>query len=547
MKKLLFLTTLFSLTLSAETVYVESPTDTDSDGIPDRIYVSISRPSTPEKLPTIMEMSPYSMGSNNVAFHNVDSTYLPQDELLKMLEGDFSGQKKNKFNAPEVLLPEDSFKYATVSAHSLGTGKSTGCPTIGDEAEILAAKAVIDWLNGKGRAWDSRGDEVQATWSNGNVGMKGVSYNGTLPIMVASSGVQGLKAIVPIAAISNWYDYYRANGLVVGPGGYIGEDADVLGYFVVRSGHCKSQMEQLTKDMGREHGDYSPFWSARNHLLNVKKIKAATLIVHGQSDWNVKQRHAIKLWEGLEGVAPRRMILHRGGHSAGSAFDVNRKINQWFAHFLADEENGITSGPQVEVENMDGSLSVQKAWPHEKAIKEKLYFASQNTLTSEAASSEVLSFVDQGKTKKLEELTESPTEMRKDRLSFISEPLSSSRLFTGTPKVKLRLAIKNRRAANITVAIVHHDRFGKRRIITRGWADPQNSKSFEKGEKLVPGKFYDLSFELEPKQMKLEKGSQISVLIASTDFDYTLRPAPGTEIEVETGDQSFIEVEMTRD
>ena len=37
---------------------------------------------------------------------------------------------------------------------------------------------------------------------------------------------------MPIAAISSWYDYYRANGGCVAPGGYQGEDADVLAQYV---------------------------------------------------------------------------------------------------------------------------------------------------------------------------------------------------------------------------------------------------------------------------------------------------------------------------
>lgn len=56
--------------------------------------------------------------------------------------------------------------------------------------------------------------------------MTGASYNGTLPNAVATTGVEGLKTIIPIAAISSWYDYYRANGAVVAPGGYQGEDTD---------------------------------------------------------------------------------------------------------------------------------------------------------------------------------------------------------------------------------------------------------------------------------------------------------------------------------
>ena len=49
--------------------------------------------------------------------------------------------------------------------------------------------------------------------------MMGTSYNGTIPEEVATTGVKGLEAIVPISAISDWYDYYRANGMVRAPGG----------------------------------------------------------------------------------------------------------------------------------------------------------------------------------------------------------------------------------------------------------------------------------------------------------------------------------------
>jgi Pyruvate/2-oxoacid:ferredoxin oxidoreductase delta subunit/esterase/lipase len=217
----------------------------------------------------------------------------------------------------------DSSRYAQIRAHSVGTGKSTGCPSVGDHTETEAAKSVIDWLNGRARAFSESGLEVKADWSNGKVGMIGTSYDGTLPIMVATTGVEGLKAIVPIAAISNWYDYYRSNGLVVNPGGYIGEDADVLGYYIVRRGACKSQLAHITQTMGREHGDFHQFWQERDHLSQVKNIKAATFIIHGQSDWNVKQKHAIQLWEALPTGVSRRMFLHRGGHGSTSQFGLN--------------------------------------------------------------------------------------------------------------------------------------------------------------------------------------------------------------------------------
>ena len=118
---------------------------------------------------------------------------------------------------------------------------SNGCPDVGGRGETLGTKAVIDWLNGRAPGFDAAGDRVTADWTTGDVGMTGVSYNGTLPNQVATTGVEGLKTIVPVSAISSWYDYYRANGLVVAPHSntngvgdneYLGEDTDVLGDFI---------------------------------------------------------------------------------------------------------------------------------------------------------------------------------------------------------------------------------------------------------------------------------------------------------------------------
>ena len=524
----------------SEVVYVESPTDTDGDGLPDRIYVSINRPETTKKLSTIFRISPYALGGTDAPMHNVDMDLLPQDGLKSLVRS----MKKSFGVATEG--PRVAPRYAEIKAHSLGTGYSTGCPTVGDKEETLAAKAVIDWLNGRARAFYADGKEASASWANGNVGMTGVSYDGTLPIMVATTGVEGLKAIIPVAAISNWYDYYRANGLVVNPGGYIGEDADILGKFIVRKGACKNEIIRITETQGRENGDFTPFWQERNHLADAKNIKAATFIIHGQSDWNVKQRHAIQLWEALEGVAPRRMFLHRGGHSSTNAHNVPKKVQAWFDHFLEGEDNGITDGPQVEVELSNGTLMVQEEWPSEETQVERLYFGSESSLSRSHGKSESLKIIDSGKTQKLETLVQSPAERNDGRVIFLSEASQNNRVLSGTAKVSLNLSVLNRKAANITVAIVAYDPRGRGTIITRGWADPQNHRDFTRGENLVPGKKYQLTFDLEPKQYVLPAGHQLGVILASTDYEYTLRPAAGTEIQFNLGKNSFIDLNLSR-
>ena len=97
--------------------------------------------------------------------------------------------------------------YAVVGVDIVGTGRSTGCGDVGGKDEIDSVVAVIDWLNGRNTAHTADGADVEATWSSGAVGMIGKSYDGTLANGVAATGVKGLKTIVPISAISSWYDY----------------------------------------------------------------------------------------------------------------------------------------------------------------------------------------------------------------------------------------------------------------------------------------------------------------------------------------------------
>ena len=99
--------------------------------------------------------------------------------------------------------------------------------------------------------------------------MIGTSYNGTLPNAVASTGVEGLEAIVPISAISSWYDYYRSDGMVRAPGGFQGEDADVLAEYVYTREDreiCRPVIDSLVRDQDRVTGDHSKFWADRDYL-----------------------------------------------------------------------------------------------------------------------------------------------------------------------------------------------------------------------------------------------------------------------------------------
>ena len=131
---------------------------------------------------------------------------------------------------------------------------------------------------------------------------------GTLATAVATTGVRGLETVISEAAISDWYQYYRDNGLVIAPGGFPGEDMDVLAELVYSrmldsADWHRTKMQwhgfqhATAEHMDRTTGDYNTYWDARNYLNNVPNIQADIVMVHGLNDWNVKPRQVFRLWQ----------------------------------------------------------------------------------------------------------------------------------------------------------------------------------------------------------------------------------------------------------
>jgi X-Pro dipeptidyl-peptidase len=70
-------------------------------------------------------------------------------------------------------------------------------------------------------------------------------------------------------------------------------------------------------------------------------------------------------------------------------------------------------------------------------------------------------------------------------------------------------------------------------IITRGWADPQNARSLRTSEPLVPGRPVTVTFDLEPDDQVIPAGKRIGLLVLASDREFTLWPAPGTQLTVD--------------
>lgn len=536
-------------------LWVETSFDSDGDGRLDRMHVAVTRPAQTEteglKLPVVYESSPYYAG----VAPDVEGLFWDVKHEL--------GEIGKKRVSPEVtrtgerpIISDSQIKtwvprgYIVVHSSSPGTGLSDGAPTVGGENESLAPKAVIDWLCGRAKGYSERkgNEEVKAYWSTGKVGMTGTSYNGTLPLAAATTGVEGLEAIIPIAPNTSYYHYYRANGLVRSPAGYLGEDIDVLYDFIHSGDESKrARNNRLIRDtemkngMDRRTGDYNDFWAGRDYLNAMGNMKAALLMSHGFNDWNVMPLHSYRIYRAAREMGlPVQIYYHQDGHGGPPPIQL---MNRWFTRYLHGVENGVEDGPKAwivrELDQQDQPTAYAD-YPNPEAVDVTLYLKKG---APERGDLSIKKTENQGTETLADNYSFSGSslgqaEITNHRLMYLTSPLLEDIHISGTSKITIKLS-SSKPAANLSVWLVSLPWSVAKNakitdnIITRGWADPQNHSSVSESEPLVPGSFYTLSFDLEPDDQVIPKDQQIGLMIFSSDREFTLWPHPGTELTVD--------------
>jgi X-Pro dipeptidyl-peptidase len=542
-------------------LWVETTFNTDGDDKLDRMHVSVTRPKQTDteglKLPVIYVTSPYFAGvAPDVAgiMWNVEHE-LGEPSKVERVHPEVTRLGERPIISNSHLMKWVPRGYIVVHSSSPGTGLSQGAPTVGGDNESLAPKAVIDWLNGRAKGYTTPdGDEtVEATWTTGKVGMTGTSYNGTLPLAAATTGVEGLEAIIPIAPNTSYYHYYRSHGLVRSPGGYLGEDIDVLYDFIHSGDESKRPYNnkmvrdtEMANGMDRLTGDYNDFWAGRDYLNKMKDMKAALLMSHGFNDWNVMPEHSYRIYKQAkeQGLATQ-VYYHQNGHGGPPPMTM---MNRWFTRYLHGIENGVENDAEawiVRENDKQENPTAYDAYPNSNAKPVTLH------LNKGGNNSGMLS-IEKNKNQGKENLVDDYNISGKEHAQA---DYSSSRLLYVTPTLKKDLHLSgessisigvssNKPAANLSVWLVslpwnEESKLITDNIITRGWADPQNHKSIIESQPMKPGEFYYLDFTLQPDDQIIREGQQIGLIIFSSDKEFTLHPKPGTELTVNLDNTSL--------
>jgi X-Pro dipeptidyl-peptidase len=526
-------------------LYIESEIDSDLDGKKDLVHADVSRVQETDtaslKVPVVLEVSPYYAGTAPVANnwgvdHEIGD---PPDSRLPAVATARPPTTTISTAQESTWVPRG---FAVMHAESVGSGQSEGCPTSGGRNETLGAKAVIDWINGrvKGYTATDRLTELTAYWATGSVGMIGTSYNGTIPNAVATTGVPGLDAIIPVSAISNWYDYYRANGMVRAPGGFQGEDLDVLAEYVysrLDRDICKPIIADVTANLHRDTGDSSAFWEERNYMTDIDNVHAAVLMAHGNNDWNVMTKNMAQFYNAIKarGV-PHQLYLHQGGHGGQPTLKL---MNRWFTRYLWKVQNGVENDPKawiVREGDTTANPTPYAEWPDPSMAYANMNFTgnapARGELTFRAGESVIETLTDDAS---ISATTLANAASSPNRLAFITEPLLSPVRVSGTPLVSLNVAFSKPKD-NLTAILFSLATNGTgATIISRGWMDPENRSSILATTPLTVGQPYQLDFDMQPKDSVVAAGRRVGIMVISSDNEYTVRPAAGTQLNLNVG------------
>ena len=404
-------------------VYVESDYDMDGDGKRDLVKAFIQVPRSAVegsyKAATLYEARPYCAGVQADGYDHMkeveskeyrkfdfadldkevparipEGTINAMDLALKADPADWYYPDKGNNNSM-VYENLDNFNYylvrgfAVVVSAGFGALGSDGFNYVGSEYERDAFKFVVEWLHGDRVAYADREGKIQtkADWSNGNVAMTGRSYAGTMPFAVATTGVEGLKTIVPVAGIADWYTQQNMQGAQR----YWPKEMlnSFLAYFCSSRYNDETLSEKQLDDIAAFHHelslqqlkcgfDYDPeFWGAGNYRLHADQIKCSALIVHGFNDENVSTKQFEMMHTAFEQAGQTvKLLLHQGPHITPTMPNKNYGIlidgkfyddivNEWISHYLYGVENSAEEMPEVLAQtNYD-----QKKWETESAWK----------------------------------------------------------------------------------------------------------------------------------------------------------------------------------
>ena len=495
------------------------------------LRADVFRPIAEGRYPVILSYGPYAKG---LAFQD---GYPSAWQRMADRHPDVSAGSSNLYQSWEVVDPEKwvPHDYACVRVDSRGCGCSPGFIDHFSPRETKDFYDCIEWA-------------AAQTWSNGKVGLNGISYYGINQWHVASLQPPHLAAMCIWEGAADWYrdmthhggilctfweNWYDMQVKTVQYGaGERGKRSRVHGELV-----CGPQFlseEQLAKnrsDFGVEifshpldddyHKARSPVWS---------KVKTPFL---SAANWGGQGLHPRGNFEGFTRAAAKQKWLEAHGIEHWTHFytDYGRNLQlRFFDYFLHGKKNGWDKQPpvQLQVRHIDRFVErTENEWPLKRTKWTKFYLDPAGIL---------------GTNRSANRKTTLPFAAMGDGITFLTAPLERETEITGPSAVKLFISSSTSDADIFVILrvlspdlkeVTFQGAIDPHTPVAQGWLrashrqlDKKLSKPYRpyhthsKKQPLKRGEVVELDVEIWPTSITIPAGYRIGLTVRGRDYVY---------------------------
>lgn len=426
--------------------------------------------------------------------------------------------------------------YAVMQVDFRGTGASHGTnPHPFDLQERQDGFDVVEWM------------AIQ-TWCTGAIGIWGISYGGITALSIASAQPPHLRAIIPIDATFDNYEWllrtHGCRGLLLADVDWGTRMAACNLLPPVRQDHAGDWVASWRERLDGSspwfmdwHGtppDPS-FWSRRK--IPLEDIKVPTFAICGWHD--AYTAPAFRIFEKVD--APARVLVGPWKHvlpdlSPHEAIGGLHEMVRWWDRWLKNVPNGVEEEPPVAiyVQGQD-EWRYEKEWPIARTVRTSFYLSSDGMLAGEPPARPEVYRYDYDSRVGLEATgynghrihLEVPSDQSADdhlSLGFTSVPLKEDIEITGEPMMSVLLSADTSELT-LVAKLCLVDASGRSRMISRGNANPARKDAHAEYSPLEPEKTRLVSFPMHPTSVVARAGERLRLCIAGADFP-ELWPTP---------------------
>jgi uncharacterized protein len=428
--------------------------------------------------------------------------------------------------------------YVSVRVDIRGFGASEGVPPEREysEQEQVDGEQIIDWL-------------AHQSWSNGSVGMFGISWGGFNALQMAMRHPPALKAIIAIHATAELFhdDVHYVDGIA-----HIDEfelNMDMAEGWV---GAPDYSLDEKTLGprfdappwslLYLKHQHDGPFW--RDRVRPLSEITIPSFLIGGLQD-GYRDNVPDML---VKSKAPIKAIVGPWNHSFPNEPDFGPQVEwrdqavRWFDHWLKGRDTGVEHDPRLVIymqhwhppdpnlQSVPGEWRREDVWPPPDTKATTLFMQANHSLAESAAAAPERHQLKYVPSVGVEagfwwgELLSDPRPVDAFSLVYDSAPLQDEVAVLGRPHARLQASASSPLADWFArLSDVAPD--GTVTQITGAGLNGAQRDSMSEPRDLEPGKVYPLDIEMHLTSWVFPKGHRIRVAISNALWPMML-PTP---------------------